>query len=74
MKTNAYCVAVTMAILIFDTVVFHPVSPVGIGVILSAAVVMLKHIPSMRRESCSVHPPILLERGKELLEMKKQTK
>jgi len=73
-KTNAYCSTITMAVLILDTVLLHPMSPVAIGVVLAAVVVMGKHIPSMRRESCSIHPPILLERGKVLLQMRKQIK
>ncbi|MDD6175151.1 MAG: glycerol-3-phosphate acyltransferase [Firmicutes bacterium] len=73
-KTNAYCSAVTMALFILDMAIFHPLTPVSVGIMMSAAVVLLKHVPSLRRESCSVHPPLLLERGKELLEMKKQAK
>ena len=73
-RTHAYCAVFTMVVLILDTVIFHPITPVGIGVAIAAVVVVIKHIPSLRRESFSVHPPLFLERSKERREMKRQPK
>lgn len=73
-KTNAYCSAVTMAVLILDVLCFRPITPASMGVVLAAVVVFIRHIPSMRRESCSIHPPLLIERGWKRWQAHKQTK